>query len=159
MAGIKQRIDVLTDRLSSLSVSSRLLVGTLMIIMVMGLFLIAQYAGDSDLAPLRVRTVALEPTKNWLDTEGIDYDTDDAGRIMVARNNRQLIQVRLATESTVPPSELDWDAMMKDEVGGTIWDSPEVQKQRERRFTMTYLKVMLSNLIFLRDKVDQITNQ
>lgn len=151
MAGIKQRIDVLTDRLSSLSVSSRLLVGTLMIIMVMGLFLIAQYAGDSDLAPLRVRTVALEPTKNWLDTEGIDYDTDDAGRIMVARNNRQLIQVRLATESTVPPSELDWDAMMKDEVGGTIWDSPEVQKQRERRFTMTYLKVMLSNLIFLRD--------
>ncbi len=151
MAGIKQRIDVLTDRLSSLSVSSRLLVGTLMIIMVMGLFLIAQYAGDSDLAPLRVRTVALEPTKNWLDTEGIDYDTDDAGRIMVARNDRQLIQVRLATESTVPPSELDWDAMMKDEVGGTIWDSPEVQKQRERRFTMTYLKVMLSNLTFLRD--------
>jgi hypothetical protein len=70
---------------------------------------------------------------------------------LVARNDRQLIQVRLATESTVPPSELDWDAMMKDEVGGTIWDSPEVQKQRERRFTMTYLKVMLSNLTFLRD--------
>jgi flagellar biosynthesis/type III secretory pathway M-ring protein FliF/YscJ len=151
LAGIKQRINVLADRLLSLSVSSRLLVGTLMIIMVMGLFLIAQYAGDSDLAPLRVRTVALEPTKTWLDTEGIDYDTDAAGRILVARPDRQLIQVRLATESTVPPSELDWDAMMKDEVGGTIWDSPEVQKQRERRFTMTYLKVMLSNLTFLRD--------
>jgi flagellar biosynthesis/type III secretory pathway M-ring protein FliF/YscJ len=151
LAGIKERFEGLTDRLADLSVSSRLLVGSLMIIMVMGLFFVAQYAGRADMAPLRIQTAALEPTKAWLDNEGVDYDTDSAGRILVARTDRQLIQVRLATESTVPPSELDWDAMMKDEVGGTIWDSPEVQKQRERRFTMTYLKVMLSNLTFLRD--------
>ena len=151
MAGIKQRFEALAERLSELSVSSRLLVGSLMIIAIMTLFFIGQYAGSSDMAPLRVRTAALEPTKTWLDSEGIDYDTDTAGRILVASGDRQTIQVRLATESTVPPSDLDWDAMMKDEVGGTIWDSPEVQKQRERRFTMTYLKVMLSNLTFLRD--------
>lgn len=151
MAAVKQRFNELLDRLSGLSVSSRLLVGTLLIIGVMGLFLVGQYAGGSDLAPLRVRTAALEPTKVWLDGEGIEYATDPAGRILVHRADRQTIQVRLATESTVPPSDLDWDAMMKDEVGGTIWDSPEVQKQRERRFTMTYLKVMLSNLTFLRD--------
>lgn len=151
MAGLKKQLESIADRLNRLSVSSRLLAGSLMVILVMTLFFIAQYAGRADMAPLRVRTAALEPTKVWLDNEGIGYDTDSAGRILVAKTDRQLIQVRLATESTVPPSDLDWDAMMKDEVGGSIWDSPEVQKQRERRFTMTYLKVMISHLSFVRD--------
>ncbi|MEE2681217.1 MAG: hypothetical protein VX641_02475 [Planctomycetota bacterium] len=151
MPAIKQQFDQLAERISSLSVSSRLLVGSGMVILVMGLFLVAQYAGESEQAPLRVRPAALEATKSWLDSEGINYSTDDAGRVMVARADRQVLQVRLATESSVPPSELDWDAMLKDEATSSIWDSPEVQRQRERRFTMSMLKVMVGNLEFVRD--------
>ncbi|MEC9157586.1 MAG: hypothetical protein VYB77_05605, partial [Planctomycetota bacterium] len=104
MPAIKQQFDQLAERISSLSVSSRLLVGSGMVILVMGLFLVAQYAGESEQAPLRVRPAALEATKSWLDSEGINYSTDDAGRVMVARADRQVLQVRLATESSVPPS-------------------------------------------------------
>jgi flagellar biosynthesis/type III secretory pathway M-ring protein FliF/YscJ len=86
-----------------------------------------------------------------LDTEGIQYSTDEAGRVLVPKSDRQVIQVRLATESSVPPSDLDWTAMMKDETAGSIWDSPEVQKQRERRFSMTLLMIMISNLNFVSD--------
>ena len=151
MPALKKNLQQLVERLTALSVSSRLLVGSGLIILLMGLFLVAQYAGETDVAPLRVQPAALEPTKAWLDSEGIEYETDDAGRVLVAKGNRQVIQVRLATESSVPPSELDWVAMMKDDSGGSIWDSPEVQKQRERRFTMTLLKVMISNLEFVAD--------
>jgi flagellar biosynthesis/type III secretory pathway M-ring protein FliF/YscJ len=151
LPAIKQQLDQLAERISSLSVSSRLLVGSGMVILIMGLFLVAQYAGESEKAPLRVRPAALDATKSWLDTQGIDYSTDDAGRVMVAHADRQVIQVRLATESSVPPSELDWDAMLQDETASSIWDSPEVQRQRERRFTMSMLKVMVSNLQFVRD--------
>ena len=41
--------------------------------------------------------------------------------------------------------------MMKDEATSSIWDSPEVQRQRERRFSMTLLKVMVTNLEFVND--------
>jgi flagellar biosynthesis/type III secretory pathway M-ring protein FliF/YscJ len=122
-----------------------------MVIVVMGLFLVGQYAGGTEKAPLRVRPAALDATKVWLDGEGIRYATDDAGRILVDESDRQVIQVRLATESSVPPSDLDWDAMMKDEAKSSIWDSPEVQRQRERRFSMTLLKVMVTNLEFVND--------
>ena len=151
LPAVKERIRQLVERLAALPASSRLLFGSGLIIVMMGLFLVAQYAGETDYAPLRVQPTALEPTKVWLDSEGIQYNTDDAGRILVSKSDRQVIQVRLATESTVPPSDLDWVAMMKDESNGSIWDSPEVQKQRERRFTMTLLKVMITNLEFVAD--------
>lgn len=151
MQAVKAQWDRLAERLSELSASSRLFVGSLMVIMVMGLFLVGQYAGGTEKAPLRVRPAALDATKVWLDGEGITYATDDAGRILVEESDRQVIQVRLATESAVPPSELDWDAMMKDEAKSSIWDSPEVQRQRERRFSMTLLKVMVTNLNFVND--------
>ncbi len=151
MTALKEQLDRLAERITSLSVSSRLLFGSGLVILVMALFLVAQYAGRSEQAPLRVRAAALDATKTWLDGEGIDYSTDDAGRVLVARSDRQVIQVRLATESDVPPSELDWDAMLQDDTTSSIWDSPEVQRQRERRFTMTILKVMVGNLDFVRD--------
>jgi flagellar biosynthesis/type III secretory pathway M-ring protein FliF/YscJ len=151
LQAVKAQWDRLAERLSELSASSRLFVGSLMVIMVMGLFLVGQYAGGTEKAPLRVRPAALDATKVWLDGEGITYATDDAGRILVEESDRQVIQVRLATESAVPPSELDWDAMMKDEAKSSIWDSPEVQRQRERRFSMTLLKVMVTNLNFVND--------
>lgn len=151
MQALKERIQAIVERLSALSVSSRLLLGSSLVILLMGLFLVGQYAGSTDVAPLRVRTAALEATKVWLDSEGISYTTDDAGRVLVPKSDRQVIQVRLATESSVPPSDLDWVAMMKDQGGGSIWDSPEVQKQRERRFSMTLLKVMISSLDFVTD--------
>ena len=151
MQAFKAQVNRLAERLSELSASSRLFIGSLMIIVVMGLFLVGQYAGGTEKAPLRVRPAALDATKVWLDGEGIKYATDDAGRILVDESDRQVIQVRLATESSVPPSELDWDAMMKDEATSSIWDSPEVQRQRERRFSMTLLKVMVTNLEFVND--------
>lgn len=151
MQAFKAQWNRLAERLSELSASSRLFIGSLMVIVVMGLFLVGQYAGGTEKAPLRVRPAALDATKVWLDGEGIKYATDDAGRILVDESDRQVIQVRLATESSVPPSEMDWDAMMKDEATSTIWDSPEVQRQRERRFSMTLLKVMVTNLEFVND--------
>ena len=151
MTALKEQFDQLAERLSSLSVSSRLLVGSGAVILIMGLFLVAQYAGQAERAPLRVRAAALDATKVWLDGEGIDYSSDNAGRILVPKADRQVIQVRLATESDVPPSELDWDAMLQDDTTSSIWDSPELQRQRERRFTMSMLKVMVSNLQFVRD--------
>ena len=151
MQAFKAQWNRLAERLSELSASSRLFIGSLMVIVVMGLFLVGQYAGGTEKAPLRVRPAALDATKVWLDGEGIKYATDDAGRILVDEADRQVIQVRLATESSVPPSELDWDAMMKDEATSSIWDSPEVQRQRERRFSMTLLKVMVTNLEFVAD--------
>jgi flagellar biosynthesis/type III secretory pathway M-ring protein FliF/YscJ len=151
LQAFKAQWDRLAERLSELSPSSRLFIGSLMVIVVMGLFLVGQYAGGTEKAPLRVRPAALDATKVWLDGEGIRYATDDAGRILVDESDRQVIQVRLATESSVPPSDLDWDAMMKDEAKSSIWDSPEVQRQRERRFSMTLLKVMVTNLEFVND--------
>jgi flagellar biosynthesis/type III secretory pathway M-ring protein FliF/YscJ len=136
LQAVKAQWDRLAERLSELSASSRLFVGSLMVIMVMGLFLVGQYAGGTEKAPLRVRPAALDATKVWLDGEGITYATDDAGRILVEESDRQVIQVRLATE---------------DEAKSSIWDSPEVQRQRERRFSMTLLKVMVTNLNFVND--------
>ncbi|MED5507641.1 MAG: hypothetical protein VX684_07360, partial [Planctomycetota bacterium] len=103
MTALKEQLDRLAERITSLSVSSRLLFGSGLVILVMALFLVAQYAGRSERAPLRVRAAALDATKTWLDGEGIDYSTDDAGRVLVAKADRQVIQVRLATESDVPP--------------------------------------------------------
>ena len=78
MQAFKAQWNRLAERLSELSASSRLFIGSLMVIVVMGLFLVAQYAGGTERAPLRVRPAALDATKVWLDGEGIKYATDDA---------------------------------------------------------------------------------
>ena len=60
MQSIQQNLSMIAAQFKGLSASSRLLIGSLMVILVMSLFLVSQYAGKQTLAPLGL-TAGLDP--------------------------------------------------------------------------------------------------
>ena len=137
MLAFSTAIQTIKDQLQGLSSVSKMLIGSLMVILVMGLFIVALYTGRSSMVPLPVsltgdaRTTAI----GYLERRSIPW-SQRADQLMVPAEQQHVILAELTDREIISPDEIDFDALVQQE-------SPFLSKaQNERRWlvaTMNHL--------------------
>lgn len=127
MQAIRQQLDTIMRRLGGLDATAKLLVGSLLVVLVMGFFLVAQYAGRSDYIPLAVTASATEEAKRFLSERRIDHTVDTSGRILVPVTQHASIISRLSEEGVGGGGGIDFNALVE-------LDNPfETMRQSEQK--------------------------
>ena len=116
---VKVAIEGLRTRLAALSPSSRLLLGSLAVILAMALFLVAQYAGrgpgtPSRLVPLAVSTEATPGARSWLSEHGVEHELKD-GQIMVEPEARERVLAALSEQGVGGARLIDFNTLLEEE--------------------------------------------
>lgn len=127
MQPVRQQLDTVMRRVGGLDTTAKLLVGSMLVVLLMGLFLVAQYAGRSDMIPLAVTAAAQEDAKRYLSERRIDHEIDASGRIMVPSTAHASIISQLSEQGVGGGSGIDFDALV-------AMDNPfETMRQTEQK--------------------------
>jgi flagellar M-ring protein FliF len=98
--------------------TARLLLGALMVILVMGLVLVATYAGRASLVPLGLRNNLTPEVKtravNFLDMRGIKWEEEN-GDLMVPGDERSGVLAQLTENEVITPEQIDFASIMQDD--------------------------------------------
>jgi flagellar biosynthesis/type III secretory pathway M-ring protein FliF/YscJ len=79
---LRNTLELIRGRLTGLSSTAKLLAGSLMVIVAMGLFLVAQWSATVTTVPFSVTATAYEQAKTYLGNRGVAY-VEENGRLMV----------------------------------------------------------------------------
>ncbi|MDG2423707.1 MAG: hypothetical protein P8M22_07000 [Phycisphaerales bacterium] len=132
------------ERLRGVSISTRMLAGALVVILLMSFFLVSLYAGRSVMVPLpvtltgdaRARTVA------YLGSHGMEYE-DTGSVLLVKRDDRDQIVTQLSEASVITPDQIDFDRLIQDE---RMFLTKGQQRTRTRVATQNVLGRMISQM-------------
>jgi flagellar biosynthesis/type III secretory pathway M-ring protein FliF/YscJ len=124
---VRQQLETVLRRVGGLDTTAKLLVGSLLVVLLMGLFLVAQYAGRPDLIPLAITASAQEEVKRFLSERRIDHEIDSSGRVMVPSTAHASIISQLSEQGVGGGSGIDFDALV-------AMDNPfETMRQTEQK--------------------------
>ncbi|MFM7052080.1 MAG: hypothetical protein ACKOYN_08125 [Planctomycetota bacterium] len=82
MQAIRNMLESVRTRLAGLPPAAKLLAGSLVVIIVLGLFLVAQWSATTSLVPLAVTPAAYDEARTFLAARGVEYQEEN-GQIMV----------------------------------------------------------------------------
>jgi flagellar biosynthesis/type III secretory pathway M-ring protein FliF/YscJ len=108
MEQLRRAGNLIRQRLGELSVSQRLLIASLVVMLGMGLFVVQQYASSPDMVPLLDASYPAEDQQaaaQFLDRQGVGYEQNDTGVVMVSASTRP----RLLTQMSQTPGALPSD--------------------------------------------------
>jgi len=97
--------------MGGLDATAKLLVGALLVVMVMSLFLVAQYSGKADLVALAVTATAQDDAKRFLVERGYEYSVD-AGKIMVPAERHGAIISQMGERGIGGGDAIDFNALI-----------------------------------------------
>jgi flagellar biosynthesis/type III secretory pathway M-ring protein FliF/YscJ len=134
MDQLRQILDTIGRQLRLLSVTQKLLIASLCILLVMTLFLVSQYAGSP-------KTVALLPSgtpedqqkvAEFLANRNMAHTVDASGRVMVAVDQRYVALGAMAREQALPGDKrVMFDSLISQQ---NIWMS---KQQLDQQYTIT----------------------
>ncbi len=143
MDQLRRILGSIGKQLSLLSVTQRLLIASMAILLVMALFLASQYAGSA-------KTIALIPggtaddqqkASTFLDNRGLSHTVGTDGKVMVAVDQRYVALAALAKENALPgDKKVMFDGLIGQQ---NIWMS---KQQLDQQYTIT-LQNELSSII------------
>ena len=106
---LKNYLSNISRRLAEMSPSARLLIGSIAIILAMGLFLVAQYAAGPTMTTITIDSefegVAIQRIRD----AGYDAEKGSDGTLMVAQKDKRRIE-RLLSENEIPVGMVDTDS-------------------------------------------------
>ncbi len=115
-------------QLVELSVSQKLLIGTLAVVIAASLFLVALYAGQPQMVPL-IDSAANESQRaaivSYLDSRGVKYESR-GDRILVPASQRSSIAAALHTGASLPDQQAGFALLIEQQ---TWWQSNEQYRQ------------------------------
>lgn len=154
MDKLRQSIEFIQSRLRQLTPTHKMLIGSAVIIAVMGLFIVVQYAGNTDMVPLGVGDAHRTEAINMLKNAGIKYRSDaDALLVPVALRDEA---VRLLTENNVVGP--DSSAMLLSIIETQKWWQNRQQNRHALNAAMSkVLTDIMSDWSYLRRAVVVIT--
>ena len=82
MQALRRTLELVRSRLAGLTPTAKLLIGSLMVIIALGLFLVAQWSSTTTTVPFAVTPAAYDQAKTFLAARGVKYE-EEGGRIMV----------------------------------------------------------------------------
>lgn len=146
MQALQNTIQQVRQQLKNLSPTAKMLIGSLMVIVTMTLFLVAQYSSRSSLEPLGL-SINLSPEAraravSHIQNRGISYQ-ESGGEILVPAERRYDILAQLTEGDVITPDQINFDSLIEQ-------DSPFLSKsQNDRRWlvaTMNVLSRTISNM-------------
>ena len=151
MGKIQQKIQPVADQLRGLPTTAKLLIGALMVILVMALFLVAQYAGRSAMVRLPVPLTADTRPRvlSYLETAAIPYETR-GNDVLVPPDQRYTVLAQLASHDVIAPDQIDFDSLIAQ-------DSPFLSRaQHNKRWLVAKMNV-LARMISQMDGIARAT--
>ncbi len=82
MQALRQQMSVIQARIAGLDSTAKLLIGSLVAVLAMGLFLVAQYAGTTDMVALPINAAAQKDVQAFLEQRNYQYKPEN-GKILV----------------------------------------------------------------------------
>ncbi len=136
-----QRLDqtrrVITDQLSRVSSTARLLIGALVVIVVLSLFLVGALAGRPSMVPLRVHPDARPAVLAHLESSGIPY-REQGGEVLVPADRQHAILGRLTDQEVISGEQIDFERLIDQ-------GSPFLtREQNDRRWLIAKMNVLSS---------------
>lgn len=148
MQALSKTFSQITGSLGRLSINAKLLVGALMVILVMALFLVSQYAGRSDMLPLGLPSSAEVRAKavGYLEQARVEYE-DRGNDIYVPASRRFAILGQLSQQQIVAADEIDFNALID------LQTNPFISSAQARQMWLTAKMNVLSAMIAAREDV------
>lgn len=129
MLALNETLNIIKQRMGSMSANARLLIGTLMTILVMALVIVGLLTGRSTMTPLAVSTPLSAESRtqliNYMDGKGIKWD-EKGGRLRVAADQQYAILGELADSQLIDSDQLDFEKLV-------VQDNPFTDKASKRR--------------------------
>ncbi len=138
MQALQRVIDNIVAQMKGLPLTARLLIGSLMAIVVLSLFLVAQLTGQPSMMPLPV-TLADEGARAraiaYLDSAGIPHE-QRGSELLVPSEQRYGIVAKLLDTDVMDPDQVNFDKLIEQ-------DSPFLTRQQhDRRWLIAKMNVL-----------------
>lgn len=149
MPFIQQTIRRVSGQLRGLHTSSKLLIGSLMVILAMTLLLVSLYSSKPDMSALPIPTVGDARTKtiSYLETANIPFK-ESGGKLLVPTDQRYTILARLTDSELIQPDQIDFDSLLTD-------DSPfRSREENRRRYLVAKMNVLARTISKMRGVED-----
>ncbi|MFZ9914049.1 MAG: flagellar M-ring protein FliF C-terminal domain-containing protein [Phycisphaerales bacterium] len=139
MQAIRNMLELVRTRLAGLSPSAKLLAGSLVVIIALGLFLVAQWSATTSLVPLAVTPAAYDEARTFLAGRGVEYQEQN-GQIMVPAERHGDLLAQFAEQGSGAEAGIDFSKLVE-------LDSPfDTTRQSETR-KLVALQNVLSRVI------------
>ena len=111
MQWLREQLELVQRRMGGLDSTARLLVGALLVVLVLTLFLVAQYSGKADMVALAVTPTAQEDAKRFLADRGYPF-TIDSGKVMVPAERHGTIISQMSEQGLGGGEAIDFNALI-----------------------------------------------
>ncbi|MHC4099602.1 MAG: hypothetical protein ACYSW1_01785 [Planctomycetota bacterium] len=128
-------------QLGGLPNTAKLLIGSLMVILVMSLLMVAQFTGRPSMVPLPIDLDAEARTaaRGYLERSGIAYE-DREGRLMVPAEQRFAILAQLTDHEVITGDQINFDSLIEQ---SSPFLTREQNRKRWRVATMNVLSALV----------------
>ncbi len=144
MQAVQKRIQPIIGHVRELPVTAKLLIGSLMVILLLVLFLVAQYAGQSTLEVLPIPPTGEARTRviSYLQTKGVAHEQRGT-QILIPADQRYAVLAQLTDDQVITADEIDFDSLIEQ-------DSPFLSRDQNRKrwlvAKMNVLARMINNM-------------
>jgi flagellar biosynthesis/type III secretory pathway M-ring protein FliF/YscJ len=108
---LRNTLELVRARLAGLPASAKLLAGSLLVIVALGLFLIAQWSATVTSVPFAVTAAAYEEAKTFLANRGVTYEETN-GRLMVPAERHAELLAGFAEQGGGDGAGIDFEGMI-----------------------------------------------
>lgn len=144
MQALRNALELVRTRLAGLPPSAKLLAGSLVVILALGLFLVAQWSASGAGVPFAVTPTAYEDAKRFLATRGVSYEERNGQLLVPAERHAELI-AQFAETSGAAESGIDFAKLVE-------LDSPfETTRQSETKKLIALQNVLAQTIAGFRN--------
>jgi flagellar M-ring protein FliF len=151
MQAVQKTIQPIIGHIRELPFTAKLLVGSLMVILLMALFLVAQYAGRSTLEALPIPPTGEARTRviSYLQTTGIAHEQRGT-EILIPADQRYAVLAQLTDDEVITADEINFDSLIEK-------DSPFLSRDQNRKRWLVAKMNVLARMINNMSGVDRAT--
>jgi len=149
MQSIQRAVARVLAQLRELSTTARLLIGSLMVILVMGLLLVSLYTAQPDMVALPISSAGENRarTVSYLETANIPFQ-DTGTDLLVPADQRYTILARLTDNELIQPDQIDFESLMED---GSPFRSRE---ENRKRYLVAKMNVLARTISQMKNVAD-----
>jgi len=106
---LRNALELIRTRMAGLPASAKLLAGSLVIILVLGLFLVAQWSARSDTVPFAVQPAAYDEARTFLASRSVEFEEKNGKLYVPSSEHQSLIAGYVEAGGS---SSIDWNELV-----------------------------------------------
>ena len=136
MQAIRNTLELVRTRMAGLPASAKLLAGSLVVILALGLFLVAQWSGKTESVAFAITPTAYDEARQFLVTRNVSFE-EQGGKLMVPSSDHADLLASFVAQGG--GSEVAWDQLVPSDPFAT-------ESERKQRY-MLAVQTVLSKVI------------